>query len=66
MLQIQEGVFAPGDAAHVPADSRFQENKIPDGELERLQQILASYLLDHGFSDNDSPGVQRGRVACGL
>ncbi|MGO3929583.1 hypothetical protein [Rhodopseudomonas pseudopalustris] len=64
VLQIQEGFFAMSPPSQPPADTRYLENRIPDGDLENLQQRMAGYLIDRGFSD-ESPGVaSQGNPAC--
>ena len=49
LFQIQEGFFAPSSADRRPDDARISENRIPDGRLQQLQDLLGGFLIGNGF-----------------
>jgi hypothetical protein len=53
LFQIQEGFFAPGSADRRPDDARMNENRIPDGRLQQLQDLLGGFLVGSGFFGDD-------------
>jgi len=50
-IQMNEGFYAPG--ASPPSESRFNDNRLADSELEHLQELFAAYLLTHGLMPGD-------------
>jgi hypothetical protein len=54
MYQFQEGFFAPGNLDFEPDDTRFQENRIPDGSLQKLQEVFGGFFADRGLSAGNS------------
>ena len=66
IFQFQDGFFAPGSLDQRPDDSRIQENRIPDGSLERLQELLGGFLVARGFKPSDDGTPTSFDVACKL
>jgi hypothetical protein len=64
LFQIQEGFFAPGSPDRRPDDSRLQENRIPDGPLEQLQERLGGFLVARGFFSEDDSASANADVGC--
>jgi hypothetical protein len=65
LFQFQEGFFAPGSLDRRPDDARINENRIPDGRLEGLQERLYGFLVTRGFSKDQSTAINSD-VACKL
>lgn len=51
-IQISEGFYARG--ASPPSDQRFRDNRIPDSDLERFQEVLVG-----AWQGNAAPGSYR-------
>jgi hypothetical protein len=66
LFQFQDGFFAPGSLDQRPDDARIQENHIPDGRLERLQELLGGFLIAQGFKPSDDGTPSSSDVACKL
>jgi hypothetical protein len=66
IFQFQDGFFAPGSLDQRPDDSRIQENRIPDGSLEKLQDLLGGFLVARGFKPSDDSTPTGSDVACKL
>jgi hypothetical protein len=66
LFQFQDGFFAPGSLDQRPDDARIQENHIPDGSLERLQELLGGFLVARGFKQSDDGTPTSSDVACKL
>ena len=64
LFQIQEGFFAPGSPDRRPDDSRLQENRIPDGPLQQLQERLGGFLVARGFFSEDDSASANPDVGC--
>jgi hypothetical protein len=66
LFQFQDGFFAPGSLDQRPDDARIQENHIPDGSLERLQELLGGFLVARGFKQSDDGTPTGSDIACKL
>jgi hypothetical protein len=64
ILQIQDGSFAPGAENQIPSEARIKENRVTDGQLDTLQRIIASFLLEQGFSSDGSDFERTSDVSC--
>lgn len=66
LFQFQDGFFAPGSLDQRPDDARIQENRIPDGSLAKLQELLGGFLVARGFKPSDDSTPSGSDVACKL
>lgn len=55
LLQVVEGYEAPGELKERPSDKRFEDNKLKDDRLSKIQGALVQHLKGRGFRQ-DFPG----------